>query len=254
MRKYVLLAAMALVAMLVPSVAQADVQSVVTKVTPTKLDKKKVKPVTLFVDVITESNDEDTTFTQPPSADRTQVDFSKNLKFDPDAVPNCATTAGGLQNTTTDTAKDLCGSKSIVSVSGAGKTEATVIVDTLPNVANDPIVVPVVVTAFNGAEKDTIYLHARADSVNNTSVLVGKLKKASGSYGSTLDVTIPDLLAGAIADFKTTVKAGKYVQANCKDKTPNFGARSEYENHTPTKATFTDKCKQKKKKKKKKKK
>jgi hypothetical protein len=250
MRKYLLLAIAALVALVVPTVANADVQSLVTKVTPTKLDKKKYKPVTLFVDVITDNNDEDTTFTQPPSADRTQVDFSKNLKFDPGAVPQCQTSAAGLQNTTTDTAKQLCGSKSIVSVSGAGKTEATVIVDTVPNVPNDPLVVPVVVTAFNGAEKDTIYLHARADSVNNTSVLVGKLKKASAPYGKTLDVTIPDLLAGAIADFKTTVKNGKYVQARCKDKTPDFGARSEYENHSPTKATFVGKCTQKKKKKK----
>jgi hypothetical protein len=250
MRKYLLLAIVALVALVVPNIANAEQQSIVTKVTPTKLDNKKVKPVTLFVDVITANNDEDTSFEQPPSADRTQVDFSKNLKFDPGAVPTCEVSSAGLANTTTDSAKQLCGSKSIVSVSGAGKTEATVIVDTVPNVPNDPLVVPVVVTAFNGNEKDTIYLHARADSVNNTSVLVGKLKKASGSYGNTLDVTIPDLLAGAIADFKTTVKNGKYVQANCKDKTPDFGARSDYENHTPTKATFVGKCTQKKKKKK----
>lgn len=250
MRKYLLLAVVALVAMVVPTVANAAVQSVVTKVTPTKLDKKKFKPVTLFVDVITENNDEDTSFEQPPSADRTQVDFSKNLKFDPSAVPQCAADEGALQNTTTETATSLCGSKSIVSVAGDGKTEATVIVDPAPGVPGTaPLVVPVVVTAFNGFEDDTIFLHSRADAVNNTSVLVGKLKKASGSYGNTLDVTIPDLLAGAIADFKTTVKGGKYIVARCKDKTPDFGARSEYENHTPTKATFVGKCTQKKKKK-----
>ena len=107
-------------------------------------------------------------------------------------------------------------------------------------------------TAFNGTDKNTLYLHARADAANNTSVLVGKLGKGRDKpYGSNLDVTIPPLLAGAIDDFKTTVKAGKYVQARCKSKTNKFAATTTFENYTSK--TVTDetstKCKQKKKKK-----
>jgi hypothetical protein len=250
MRKYLLIAVVALVAMLVPTVASAAVQSIEANFKPTKLDKKKYKPVTLFVDVITANNDEGNP-DQPPSADRTQVDFPKNLKFDPGAVPQCKADEAALQNTTTETATDLCGKDSIVSVAGAGKTEATVLVDPVPATpGTSPLVVPVVVTAFNGFEKDTIFLHSRADAVNNTSVLVGKLKTGPTGFGKTLDVTIPDLLAGAISDFKTTVKGGKYIQARCKSKSFKYQARTDYENHTPTTATADGKCTQKKKKKK----
>ena len=251
MRKFLIAAFVAVVAMLVPAVASAQVQSLVVDVKPTKLEKKKFKPATIFVDVITDNNDEGNP-DQPPSADRTRVDFSPNMKFTPSAVPTCKVSSAALANTTTDAAKSACGNGSIVSVAGAGKTEAEVKIDPNPVVNGDtPIVVPVVVTAFNGFEKDTLYLHARADDVNNTSVLVGKLTKGPAGYGRTLDVTIPDLLAGAISDFKTTVKNGKYVQARCKDKTPTFQARTDYENHTPTTATAEDPCKRKKKKKKK---
>jgi len=245
MRKYLILAVVALVAMVVPSIAAAqEQQRIVTKITPTKLDKKKFKPVTIFNDIITGGNDQaGQNPDQPPSADRTRVDFSKNLKFDSNAVPNCQGDEAALQNTTTQLATQICGSKSIVSIKGAGKTEATVVVDPAPTVPGTaPLVVDVVVTAFDGFQDKTIFLHARADAVNNTSVLVGKLTKGPTGFGSTLDVTIPDLLAGAISDFKVTVKAGKFVQGVCKDKTPTYRARTEYENHQPTTAVNTPKC------------
>jgi hypothetical protein len=106
------------------------------------------------------------------------------------------------------------------------------------------------VTAFNGNKPSTLFLHARADSVNNTSVLVGKLKtgnKAPAGYGSQLDVTIPPLQAGAIARFTTTVKNGKYVQARCKTKSENWQAITKFSNYTPSTVTddYTSKCKQK---------
>ena len=231
--------------MVVPSIAAAqEQQKLVTKVTPSQARQEEVQPVTLFNDVITANNlQAGQNPDQPPSADRTRVDFSKNLKFDTKAVPNCQGDEAALQNTTTQAAKQICGSKSIVSVAGAGKTEATVLVDPVPGVTGTaPLVVDVVVTAFDGFQDKTIFLHARADAVNNTSVLIGKLKKGPSGFGSTLDVTIPDLLAGAISDFKVTVKAGKYVQGVCKDTTPTYRARTEYENHKPTEAIYKTKC------------
>ena len=255
MRKYFVLAIVALVAMLVPSFASAQdggVQSLVVKVTPTKQDKKKFKPAQIFVDVITKNNDQaGANPDQPPSADRTRVDFSSNLKFNTSAAPGCKVNEAALENTDTEQATELCGKESIVSVgggkAGSNQTGATVLIDPAPAVpGNTPIQIDVEVTAFNGNQKDTIFLFARADDVNNTSVLVGKLSKGSAAgFGNTLDVTIPDLLAGAISDFKTTVKSGRYVTARCKDKTPTYQVRTEYENHAPTTATAQDKCKQK---------
>jgi hypothetical protein len=78
-------------------------------------------------------------------------------------------------------------------------------------------------------------------------VLVGKLKKGPKGFSKTLDVAIPDLLAGAISEFRVTVKKAAYVTARCKQKTATFQARTQYENHSPTEALSTAKCKQKKK-------
>ena len=254
MRKYVILAVVALASMVMASFASADdIQSIDAKVTPTKLDKKKYKPAKLLIDIKTKNNSGAATNSdQPPSADRTVVDFAKNLKITTKAAPNCAGSEAQLQNTTTDQAKDICGKKSIVSV--ASGTSAHVTVDSnpaLPNSASLPV--PVVVTAFNGTAKNTLYLHARAESVNTTSVLVGKLKKGSSPYGYSLDVTIPPLLAGAIDDFKVTVKAGKYIQARCKSKKNPFQATTFFENWSggpKASDTTQTKCKQKKGKKK----
>jgi hypothetical protein len=110
--------------------------------------------------------------------------------------------------------------------------------------------VPVQVTAMNGNKKKTLFLHSYAPSANNTSVLVGKLKKGPKGYGDQLDVTIPPLLAGAISRFTTTVKAGKYVQARCKTKSEKWQAITKYNNHADTTDDYTSTCKQKKKKKK----
>ena len=259
MRKSLIAAVAVIVAALaVPAIGQADpIQSITANLTPAKRSKTKFKPAQIYVEILTGPNSSAATNPeQPPSATNTKVNFPKNAKFDPTAVPRCKGTEAQLQNTTTEQAKGICGSKSIVSKgsklptgpeSETG-TSAWVTVD-LPG--NDTTLgVPVVVTAFNGTNKNTLYLHSRADSVNNTSVLVGKLKtgkKAPKGYGSQLDVTIPPLLAGAIARFTTTVKAGKYVQARCKAKNEKWRAITTFENFTSPTVTddYTSKCKQK---------
>ena len=113
-----------------------DIQSIDAAITPTKLDKKKFKPAQIFIDIETKNNEGSD---QPPSATRTIVDFPKNLKFDTTAVPNCKGTEAELQNTTTETAKEVCGKESIVSI--ANGTSAHVTVDTTPAfpVAHAPI-------------------------------------------------------------------------------------------------------------------
>lgn len=230
--------------------ADENVQTIEASISPKKLSKKKFKPVTLVTDVTTfPDRQADPNTDQPPSADQTLVDFPKNMKFDTKAVPKCNVDAAGLEGTTTEAAKEACGEDSQVSVDG--KSFAHVTVDTDPDAPNSATIpVDVVVTAFNGKEKDSIYLHSKptgsAEGLPPT-ILTGKLKDSpeGAPYGKRLDVTIPDLAAGAIDDFVVTVKAGKYVQARCKSKTNKFQATTNYENHVQTVDTFQTKCKRK---------
>lgn len=242
MRKYLALALAGALAFGVVTFATADesIQTIETKITPKKLDKKKFKGVKLFTDVETFSANETE---QPPKAYRTVVDFAKNMRFNTKAAPNCKVNEAGLENTSTEQAKQACGKKSIVSLKGS---KAEVIIDTGTGVTK----LPILVTAFNGKKKNTIYLHSRAQTVPITSVLVGKLKKSKAPYGKKLDVTIPPLAAGAISNFEVVVKKGTYVQARCKSKTNKFRATTFYHDHPKTVDEFTSKCTQKKAKKK----
>jgi len=256
MRKSSSWALVALVAavLAVPAGAAADpIQSITTKLSPKKLSKKKFKPAKIYVEILTAPDTGSATHPeQPPSAHRTKVYFPTNMKFVENGAPKCKATEAELQNTTTDQAKNLCGTKSIVSKGSTTPTgpehttgtSAWVTVD-LPG-PNTTLGVPVVVTAFNGSKKNTLFLHSRADSVNNTSVLVGKMHKGGPKgYGYVLDVSIPPLLAGAISRFTTTVKSGKYVQARCKTKSMKFRAVTEYDVHPTTSDDFTTRCKRK---------
>ena len=69
--------------------------------------------------------------------------------------------------------------------------------------------------------------------------------------GTTLDVTVPPLAGGtgAIAQFHTTVEAGKYVQVRCKKKEIKTTSTFYFNDAEPANAEDTQKCKQKKKKK-----
>ena len=263
MRKYLAgaLAAFMALACLNVAVAGADVQSINAKLTPKKLSKKKYKPATIAIAIETQNNDQAGDSppefqNQPPAATRTIVDFPKNMKFDTSAAPHCKVSDAALANTTTEQATNLCGKKSIVSVGeqpGPGFPKKTGAIQRVGSAVGFTDYT-VVVTAFNGQKKNTLFLHARVQALPITAVLVGKLtknQKASLSNGPSLDVTVPVLAAGGIKTFKTTVKHGKYVQARCKQKNMTFGARSTYDSgpttdHTPTKATTKSKCTQKK--------
>jgi hypothetical protein len=254
MRKYVILAVMALASMVMASVASADdIQSIDAKLTPTKLDKKKYKPMKMVIDIRTKNNTgAATNADQPPTATRTDVSFPKNLKFDTGAVPKCKSDPGALSNANAEQAKQLCGPKSQVSIDSG--TRSVITIDTNPFVPDGAhTTLPVVVTAFNGAEKNSLYLHTDPP-IPTKPVLVGKLVKGKAPYSNVLQVKIPPLGAGAITQFLTTVKAGKYIQGRCKSKKNPFAATTTFTDWTGgTKAVDTTetKCTQKKSKKKK---
>ena len=194
MRKYLILAITAIAAVAMTSIAKADdIQSITAKLTPSKLDKKKYKPAKIYVEILTGANTGDATFPeQPPSAYNTKVNFPSNMKFDTTKAPKCKVSDDQLNGTTTQGAIDACGKKSIVSKGGgvpdspehSSGTSAWVTVQVVPGPGGATFGVPVQVTAFNGKKKNTLYLHSRADSVNNTSVLVGKIKKARRATAS----------------------------------------------------------------------
>ena len=262
MRKYLILAIVALGCMVMASFAQAG-QTLDASIKPAKLDKKKKKPVKLLIDIRTGDNiSSPVNADQPPDADRTIVEFPKNLSFNTKAAPNCKGTQAALQSTSTDAAISICGKKSIVSRGGdvqvdnatrtvTSPTGAFVTIDNDPaNPGSTQTLVAVQVTAFNADKKNMLYLHSRPLTLPVTNVLIGKLKKAKGKFGKKLDVTIPQLLAGGISDFKVTVKKGKYVQAVCKSRKMPYRASTAYSDAPNTKANFEGKCKRNKKNKK----
>ncbi len=248
MRKYLTIALAAFLAVAVASVAYArtDIQTIKVKVTPSKLDKKKFKPgAKLFVDIDTVPDDELTpNLDQPPSATRTRVDFSSNLTFNPKAVPQCKVTSAEIQNQTREDAIKLCGKKSVVSLDNG--TDATLQFDPdQSSPGTTPVELKVAVTAFNGKEKNTLYLHTDPEGIATKPVLVGKLKKGPKGYSKTLDVTVPATPPFSISEFRTTVKSGAYISARCKEKVATYQARTTYSNHPSTKATALVKCKRK---------
>lgn len=185
-----------------------------------------------FVNTITTSNlGSGPNPEQPPSATRTVLDLPAQFKINNTAFPYCDVQEIQLQNTTTVQAKDLCGSGSIVS-DDAG-TSGRIIVD-LPG-ADTKLDVPLDLTMFN-EEGSKLLIHMRADSVNNTSVFVGKLmdSTAGSAYGKALDITIPPLLAGAISLFKLTIPESGYIQASCNPTTLKAQATTTFENAPTT--------------------
>lgn len=251
MPKYVICIAVALVSMAMAGLAQAEsIQTLETTISPTKLDTKKFKSVRIGFDIKTGPNsgaavNQD----QPPNASRTVVDFPKNLKIDTEGTPHCAVAPDQLENTSTEQAIELCGVKSIISVPSASSAHVTADSNpSLPGSATIPI--EVVLTAFNGATKDTLIFHNRAESVNNTTVLDEKLAKSKDSkYGTSLITNIPPVLAGGVDRFMVTIKRGTVASARCKSKKNPFQITSTFPDLTPSNvsSTTTTKCTQKKK-------
>lgn len=257
MKKYAITIAVALAGMAMAGTAQADpIQSLETKISQTKLDKKKPKSVGLFVDIITQRNSgASSNSDQPPNASKSVVDFPKNISVDTEGYPKCQGTAEELQNTTAEQAVEICGAKSVISDPKGSQGELTV--DSNPVVADgNAFVVDISITAFNGPGKDELIFHTRADAVNNTTILEEQFEKskAGNQYGTALITNIPPILAGAPNDFRVTIKPNTIISAVCKTKKNPFNLTSTFIDYTPSVVSDTTEttCTQKKSKKKKK--
>jgi hypothetical protein len=245
-RKSRIVAALAAVLALgIAAVALADGASensvgVLGKVSPTKLDKKTFKPVTFYTGVTTS-----TTHAVPgqQNAEKVQLDFGKNVKFDLKAADTCSAPITG---TTTDQAKAACPPKSVI---GSGVAHA--------NLGGGPDQVSdVAVTVFNGPGPNHIRLHAFSPTLGaaNTQVVDADIIKSplGGKFGQALFVAdAPDLGGDAfmLTLFDSTItKASKTVVAKCgKDKNFYWQNTTTYDDGSKdVSPLLTQPCKQKK--------
>jgi hypothetical protein len=224
----------------IPSTAYGAAQAIQTidgKLTnkeKPKLDKKKFKGTSIFVETTTADAADPNAM--PPKATNARITFDKkNIKFDPNAAPGCSQSQ--IEGTTTEDAKAACGPAEV------GSGTATAALPFGPGGTRSDF--PVVVTAFNNGDTDGILLHSRPQGLPTTTVLTGTLQ------GTVLNVVVPPLGGGvgAIAQFNTTVQEGKYVQGRCKDKTINYDSVFTYSDTPTAEASDEQKCKQKKKRK-----
>lgn len=215
-----------------------NTENVVGKVSPSKLDKKKYKPVSFFVGVET-----DTTHAVPgqQNPEKQLIEFGKNVKFNTKAQPTCSAT---IASTTTDQARALCPAKSVI-----GTGVAHVNAGHGPDEISD-----VTVTAFNGPTANHIRLHAYTPTFGPglTQVVDGDIIKApsGGKYGQALNVPdAPDLVGDAfmLTEFNTTItKASKVVTARCKAKKFLFHNVVTYDDGSTDTADLEQSCKVKK--------
>lgn len=224
-------------------------QAVGVLITPKKLGKKTYTAANL------EATTKLTTSAAsgvPSPTTRVVLDFDKNAKLFTKGIPTCD--PAKLQSTSTEVAKQQCGSAMI----GSGTAAAL-----LP-VGEKIYTVNQVVTAFNGIPqggKPVVILHTYGTTpIQTTLVLVGTVSNYNKEgYGPRLDLTVPLIAGGqgALTDFNVKIsKKYKYkgqsvsfISAKC----PNSGklkARAQFtfldgQSSTPT---STQTCTQNKKK------
>lgn len=217
--------------------ASENTETVQGKVTPSKLDKKKYKPVEFLAGVSTT-----TTHVVPgqQNPEKQLIEFGKNVKFDTTKAPTCESE---LLGTTTEQAIAACPAKSVI-----GSGTATADLGGGPQQVTD-----ITVTVFNGPGKNHIHLHAYAPSLGsaNTQVVNGAIIKApsGGKYGQALSVTdAPDLGGDAfmLTSFSADIsKSSKVVSANCKAKEFLWHNVVTYDDGTKDTADLSQPCKRK---------
>jgi hypothetical protein len=211
--------------------------TVLGKITPKKLDKKKYKPVTLYSGVTTS-----TTHVVPgqQNAEKVTVEYPKNIKYDYDAGPVCT---ASIAQTTTEQALALCPDGSAI---GTGVSHA--------NAGHGPDEISdVVVTVFHGPAENHLRLHAYTPTFGPglTQVVEADLAKKSPDpgFGPALIVNdAPDLVGDAfmLTLFDATInKSTKAVLGRCKTKTNKWRNVTVYDDGTSDVGDLQTKCKQK---------
>lgn len=217
-------------------VSENDAQ-VEGSVKPTKLDKKKYKPIELFTGVRTSG----TVTGSQPNPEQELVSWGKNVKIKTGAADTCS---AAIEFQSTDAARAACPEDSYV---GSGKADIE-----LPG---GNIYEGLVVSVFNGPGKNEVRLHTYDPRLAGaTPTVFGRIVKSSAGskYGQALDVAdAPDVAGdtGKITAFNATLfKSSKVATARCKSKKFLWHRKVTYDDTTSEEVTLEQKCKRKKKK------
>jgi hypothetical protein len=207
-------------------------------VSPKKLDKKKYKPVNLFLGVRTEPGVPVDGNQQNPETEN--ISLGKNIKWDGTKAPVC-TAAIETPGLTADDAKALCPTKSFL-----GQGEAEVALSDTARVSD------ITVSVFNGPGKNEVRLHTSSTTLGAAAPTVfGEIvkSKAGNKYGQALNVPdSPDAGGDAImiTKFNATIeKSSKVATARCKTKKIPFLRTVVYDDLSTETVQLKQKCKQK---------
>ncbi len=221
--------------------AAADTQNAFVdgKVSPAKLDKKKYKPVNLFLGVRTEIPGGVTGTQSNPLTEF--ISITKNVKVDLSGGAVC--TSLPPSGSTPDQAKAACPKASYL---GSGSAQ----IQGPGGVAINDIVVSV----FRGPSKNGVQLHTYSPTLLAAAptVLGSIVKSNAGSkFDSALSVpNAPQTGSLMLTGFNATIsKSSKFATARCKSKTMAFQRKVTYADGSSDTVETTQKCKQKKSKK-----
>lgn len=217
--------------------ASDNASDVTASVAPSKLDKKKFKPVRLTSGVTTEST---TQFHPDQATEEVYIDYDDDFKINLASADPCST---NLTPLTTAEAKAAC-PDSIVSSTDGGATAKIPPATTIPDFS---------VTAFRGVGSKDIILKAYSPSAGvaggSAPAVAGKILTSprGGDYGQRLSVPdAPDVAGdvGALTQFNAII-AKKYVKARCHDRNKKFNVKATfvYDDNSEDSASGTQTCK-----------
>jgi hypothetical protein len=205
---------------------------------PTKLSKKKYKPVQLFLGVRTEPLVPVNGAQQNPEQER--ISMGKNVKWNGNKAPVC-TAPIETPGLTAEQAADMCPGKSLL-----GQGEAEVALSSTARVSD------ITVSVFNGPGKNEVRLHTASPTLGAAAPTVfGEVVKSNqgGKFGPMLVVAdAPDAGGDAfeITKFNATIeKSSKVASARCKSKKIPFLREVTYDDGSIETAELTQKCKRK---------
>ncbi len=204
------------------------------QIKPSKLDKKKYKPVELLSGVRTSVQGGVNGTQSNPASE--YLSYSKNIKFDLNQGSVCTTLPPN--GSTAQQARDACPKDSYI---GAGEAEVQG-----PGLVIDDVIV----SAFRGPAKNGIQLHTESQGLGQAAptVLAEIVKSRAGKgFGQALSVPNAPATGGImITKFNATIfKSSKVVTARCKSKNMTFQRLVTYKDGTSETAEITQKCKRK---------
>lgn len=201
------------------------------KVSPSKLSKKKFKPVNLFSGVRNSDYTDGTGDSKNPASEF--LSYSKNIKVDLRGTPRCPQLPNGIP---TQDAKDTCPAGSFL---GGGVAEVW-------NSTNPTQRFNQVVSVFHGPDQNDLQLHTYGDLGGLSPVVPAFIVDAPGAaWGQGLSVPeAPETGTLLITKFNAKLLKSKgIVKAKCKPKSFKFKREVEYKDGSSETVQKSQKCK-----------